>query len=135
MNKHNEAPYKREAQKILAQEIITDIHSKEDFDSALKISESLFGKSDIAELTNEELMQLNGSLPTAEVTSKTIVELLVDSKAVSSNREAREFIKNGAITINGVKVSSEEDVIPSAFEDKLAIIKRGKKNYFLAIRK
>ncbi|CAM9117963.1 tyrosine--tRNA ligase [Mycoplasma todarodis] len=135
MKNHNEAPYKREAQKILAKEIITDIHSKEDFESALKISESLFGKSDIAELTNEELMQLNGSLPTAEVTSKTIVELLVDSKAVSSNREAREFIKNGAITINGTKVTSEEENIPSAFEDKLAIIKRGKKNYFLAIRK
>ncbi len=135
MKKHNQEPHKREAQKILAQEIIVDIHSKQDFDSAIKISESLFGKSDISKLTKSEVMQLNGSLPTQEVHSKTIIELLVDSKTTSSNREAREFINNGAITINGVKITSEKEKIPSAFNDEFAIIKRGKKNYFLAIRK
>ena len=42
MNKHNENPHLRLAQKTLAKEIITDLHGKEEYEKAEKISQVLF---------------------------------------------------------------------------------------------
>ncbi|TCG11232.1 tyrosine--tRNA ligase [Mycoplasma marinum] len=135
ISEHSVAPFKRKAQKVLASVIIGNIHSKEDFESAVRISESLFGKQSIADLSINEIKQLEGTIPTEKTFSNEIIDFLIESKSVSSKREAREFIKNGAITINGIKIESETSKIPSAFNDEVAIIRRGKKNYFLALRK
>ena len=62
-----------------------------------------------------------------------VEDLLIEIKAASSKREAREFIKNNAVSINGKKyndanyVLNEQDYLYS----KYLIVKRGKKNYYL----
>ena len=64
----------------------------------------------------------------------SLVDLLVDNKIASSKREAREFIKGNAISINGKIFNDETQIITKdlALENKVIIIRRGKKKYFLA---
>ena len=54
-----------------------------------------------------------------------------------SKREAREFITNGSISINGKKITDLEFMITKevAIEDKYIIIRRGKKKYFIIVFK
>ncbi len=131
MKEHNEAPHLRVAQKILAREIITDLHGKESFEVALKISESLFS-GDIKNLSMKEIEQaFNGITPYEISEEKNIVDLLVEASICSSKREAREFISNGSIYINGDRITDLEFNINKevAIGSKYVIIRRGKKKY------
>ena len=55
--KHQNAPEKREAHKRLAEEVITFLHGKEEYNKAVKMSEALFS-GDIKSLTKEEIEKL-----------------------------------------------------------------------------
>lgn len=135
--RHNENPGLREAHKILAREVITDIHGKEEYEKALKLSQVLFS-GDIKELTSKEIEEVFKGVPTYEtVPGKTLIDILVESHAASSKREAREFINNGAISINGDVVKDENCLIDNskAIDDKYIAIRRGKKKYYLIILK
>ena len=132
MKKHNEKPELKIAQKKLAEEIITFIHSKEDYEKALNLSEILFTekfksltKDDIKDIFNEEDM--------TEIKETNLVDLLIEIKAASSKREAREFITNNAIKVNGEKINDlDYKVTTNDFIDNTyIIIKRGKKNYYV----
>ena len=133
MKEHNEAPHLRLAQKTLAREIITDLHGKESFEVALKISESLFS-GDIKELSLKEIEQaFNGIEPYNISESKNIVDLLVEASICSSKREAREFISNGSIYVNGERTTDLDMIIDKGIAKggKYVIIRRGKKKYFV----
>ena len=133
MKQHNEAPHLRIAQKTLAREIITDLHGKESFEVALKISESLFS-GDIKALSVVEVEQaFNGITPYNISEEKNIVDLLVEASICSSKREAREFINNGSIYINGDRITDLEFVISKSVSigNKYVVIRRGKKKYFM----
>ena len=135
--RHNENPGLREAHKILAREVITDIHGKEEYEKALKLSQVLFS-GDIKELTSKEIEEVFKGVPTYETEpGKTLIDVLVESHAASSKREAREFINNGAISINGDVVKEENYLIDKsvAIDDKYIAIRRGKKKYYLIILK
>ena len=58
-----------------------------------------------------------------------------DGGVCSSKREAREFLNNGSISINGDKVTDLDLVITKdkCLHDKYLIIRRGKKKYHIAI--
>ena len=68
-------------------------------------------------------------------TNTNIVDLIVNLGAASSKREAREFIKNGSIAINGEKISDIEIIIDSNYliDNTYIIVKRGKKNYYVGV--
>lgn len=135
--RHNENPGLREAHKILAREVITDIHGKEEYEKALKLSQVLFS-GDIKELTSKEIEEVFKGVPTYETEpGKTLIDVLVESHAASSKREAREFVNNGAISINGDVVKDENCLIDNskAIDDKYIAIRRGKKKYYLIILK
>ena len=73
-------------------------------------------------------------IPSVEINEDTnIIDALVMVKAASSKREAREFIQNGAVLINGVQEKSLEFTISkdNALGGKYTIVRRGKKNYYL----
>ena len=76
-------------------------------------------------------------VPTFDVDGSNLLNTLVNNKIASSRREAREFLNNGSITINGEKVNDENMIVDSsvALEGKLVIIRRGKKKYHLGIVK
>lgn len=129
---HNAHPELRNAQKILAREIITDLHGKEEFEKAEKISKCLFS-NDISKLSKQEIEEGFKGFPVNKINTDELVQLLIDIGAASSKREAREFITTGAVTINGEKQTEVETKINDSMfiENTYMIIKRGKKNYYL----
>ena len=132
-NKNNEHPELREAHKALAKEIITFLHGKEEYEKAVSLADHLFNNkfNDLSKKDIEDLFQ-NADIKEIEA-GKNIVDTLVDLGAVSSKREAREFIGNGAISINGEKVTDLDLVVnPDLFiEGQYLVVKRGKKNYYV----
>lgn len=130
---HNNAPEKRLAQKTLAQEVITFLHGEEEFIKAENISKALFS-GDIKNLTSEEIEIGFKSVPTIELKEEQIlIDVLVNNNIASSRREAREFLNSGAISINGDVVKDENIFVnkENAIDNKFAIIRRGKKKYYL----
>ena len=131
--KNNEHPELREAHKALAKEIITFLHGKEEYEKAVSLADHLFNNkfNDLSKKDIEDLFQ-NADIKEIEA-GKNIVDTLVDLGAVSSKREAREFIGNGAISINGEKVTDLDLVVnPDLFiEGQYLVVKRGKKNYYV----
>ena len=135
--KNNEHPELREAHKALAREIITDLHGKEEYEKALKISECLF-KGNIKELDTKDILVGFKDVPHFEVEENIkIIDLIVNGKVASSKREAREFINSGAIYINGDKVEDENMIITKdiALDNKILVIKRGKKKNYIGLIK
>ena len=130
--KHNEAPHLREAHNALAKEVITFLHGIEAYEEALKISKALFS-GNIKELTASQIEMGFGDLPSTENGNNTLVDTLIELKLASSKREAREFIRNGAVSLNGDKVTDEALVLSSdlAIEGKFIVLRRGKKLYAL----
>ena len=122
-----EHPESRIAQKELAKQIITDIHSENEYLHAKEVSECLFtGK--VSNLTDQEIETVFKGVPTFSYKNIPLIELLVENKITSSKREAREFLAAHAITINGEVIEEENYLLP---DKKYNIIRRGKKKYFL----
>ncbi len=133
MEEHKQQPEKRLAQKKLAECIITDLHGENSFKEAIEISEALFS-GDIKKLNANEIELAFKGLDAKELTEeKTIVDLLVDEEICKSKREAREFIDNKSITLNGDKVESYDFLVTKsvAIEQKYIVIRRGKKKYYI----
>ena len=133
--KNNEHPEERLAHKALAREIITDLHGEESYLEAVKISESLFS-GDIKNFTEKEIQDaFKGLEPFTIKEDCNIVDLLVNNGVCSSKREAREFIGNGSITLNGEKVSDLEFTITkkNCLCSKYLVVRRGKKKYYIGV--
>lgn len=128
-------PEKRLAQRRLAEEVTTFVHSPEALKEAQNITEALFHGS-IADLSEHELLQAFGKMPTVDVSNedKDVVNWLVDSTIYKSKRQAREDVTNGAVTINGVKVTSLDEIVTphKNSNGKFVIVRKGKKKYTLA---
>ena len=133
VEEHNKEPHLRNAQKVLAREIITDLHGKEEYEKALNISKNLF-EGDIRAINPDVIENVFKNVPNYEINKDTnIVDLLVESGVCSSKREAREFVTNSSITLNGDKITDLEFIINKDFaiDNKYIVIRRGKKKYFL----
>ena len=128
-------PWKREAQRRLAEEVTKFVHGEEGLAEAQRITKALFS-GDVADLTTEEIEQAFKDVPSVEVANekKNIILWLVDdTKIEPSRRQARQDVENGAIHINGEKVTDvDAEIDPSShFDGKFVIVRRGKKRYFL----
>ena len=131
---HLGAPEKRIAQKTLAYEVIKDIHGKEEADNAVQVSEKLFA-GDFKGLSVSDILTGMKGVPSFKYSEELpLIDILVNNNMASSKREAREFINNNAVSINGEVVNDEKKLITKdmALEGKVIIFRRGKKKYFLA---
>ncbi len=129
---HNAAPEKRLAQKTLAREIINDLHGEGAYENAVKISELLFAGK-IKEIPVKDLLAGLKDVPHFTTAGGAILDVLVESKICSSKREAREFLSNGSLTLNGDAIGGMDTVINAdvALGGKYIVIRRGKKKYYL----
>ena len=127
-------PHLRLAQKALAEELVKIVHGEAALESALNITKALFS-GNIKELTFDELKVAVKGMPKAQLPKEdiNIVDFLVESGVVTSKRQAREDVNNGAISINGDKVTDLAFIIDSSsrLEDSFTVVRRGKKNYKL----
>lgn len=131
--KNKVEPHLREAHKTLAHEVIKFIHGEEAYQNALKISEALFSGK-VNTLNAKEIEQAFADFTRTKLEEdKNIVDLLVEIKVASSKREGRQFVENGAVSINGEINKDITSIIGknNAIEGKYIVVRRGKKNYYL----
>ncbi len=135
-------PEKREAQRVLAEEVTTFIHGAAAKARAVHISEALF-YGNLQDLNEQEIEEAFGSdVPSYEVERKgtlyaeggvILIDLLVRAGISSSRRQAREDIRNGAIYINGQRWQEGHGLLTpdERLAGKYLVIRRGKRRYFL----
>jgi tyrosyl-tRNA synthetase len=128
-----------QGQGILAKEVTHLVHGEEGLISAERITEALFS-GDLSALSESDLKQLaQDGLPSTQVkeSEKSLVELLTSCELAKSNKMAREFINNGAVSINGEKATDSELLLQKsdALFGKYTVIKRGKRLFNLFIWK
>ena len=127
-------PWKREAQRRLAEEVTKFVHGQKGLDEAQFITQALF-KGNVKDLTVDQIEQGFKNAPSVEATrdAKNIVEFLVETKIEPSKRQAREDVSNGAIYVNGERQKDTDFIVEpdSAFDGKFVIIRKGKKKYTL----
>ncbi|QGS52308.1 tyrosyl-tRNA synthetase [Spiroplasma tabanidicola] len=132
LTEHKKEPFKRLAQKRLGQEVVSWVHGQEGYQKAIKITEAIFS-GDIESLNESELKAICLSIPnSSSQLDLKFIDFLVSSKIASSNREARELIRDKSITIKGRNDFKEDEIIGKNFIyfGKTIIVKKGKKKYF-----
>ena len=139
---HKGNEQQRVLQKKLAEEVTCLVHSREDYDFAVKASQILFN-NDTAEilrqLNEEQLMQVLDGVPAVSIAASLfesgidIVSFLADTKIFPSKGEARKMVQGGGISINKIKVDVIDYLIKSAdlLNGKFLLIQKGKRNYYL----
>ena len=139
---HTGNEHQRILQKRLAEEVTCFVHSRLDYEFAVKSSEILFN-NDTAEilqqLNEEQLMQVMEGIPTADYSLANlhsgvdIVSFLADTTIFPSKGEARKMVQGGGISINKIKVDSIELALSETLllNGKYLLVQKGKKNYTL----
>jgi tyrosyl-tRNA synthetase len=127
-------PHLRKAQKALAEEMTKLIHGEEALDQAIRITQALFS-GEIKSLSASEILEGFKDVPSFEQAKGEeigLIELLVNAKISPSKRQAREDVGNGAVYLNGERVTDLQHVIDEKdmIEGQFTIIRRGKKKYF-----
>ena len=141
LQEHTLAPHARMLQKRLAEEVTVFVHSREDYDFAVKASDILFGNATTESLTslNEiQLLQVMEGVPTGEIQMEQLSEgydvlaLLTDTNIFSSKGEARKMWQAGGISLNKAKISTDKTTITSEdlLQSKYLLFQKGKKNYY-----
>ena len=129
MEIHRRNPALREAQKTLAKAVTELVHGKDAAESAIALSELLFGEKALADLSDTALTMLRKEAPGSEVKlGMHITDVLVASGLASSKREARQFISEGAVTLNDVAVEELSILEETSFTNGIALLKRGKRH-------
>ena len=139
---HKENPGFRALQKKLAEEVTTFVHTKEEYENAVKASQILFSKdfkNDIKQLNESLFLDVFEGVPQAEVSKEKIdagldmiAALSAETNFLASNGEARRALKENSVAVNKDKVGEDytittEDLI----NDKYVVINRGKKKTFI----
>lgn len=135
VEKHNKEPHLRIGQKTLAKCIITDIHGEEEYNKAEQISKALFS-GDLTGLSAKDILIGMKMVPSINLSGKIkLLDLLVDNGICSSRREAREMLSSNAISLNNIKFTDENAIVDKnmAIDEKVIVIRKGKKKQFIGI--
>lgn len=123
-----EAPHLRAAQKRLALEVTTLVHSAAAAQGAIDASAALFGQGELTALDAQTLAAALGELPnTNAMVGTAITQLLIDTGLCDSISAGRRAIKEGGVYLNNQKVEAEDAVLEDLLHGKFAVLRRGKK--------
>ena len=142
VKQHNGNEHQRLLQKTLAQEITCLVHSKKEYEFAVKASSILFNNDTaqiLKQLNEAQLLQVMEGVPFIEIEKKVIddgidiISLLTDTKIFSSKSEARKMLAGGGVSLNKEKVKGTEIKLKNDLflNNKYLLIQKGKKNYYL----
>ena len=122
------APHLREAQRALALEVTSLVHSPEAANGAIQASKALFGQAELTELSETDLLSALAELPSTKATKgASIAQLLVDTGLEASVSAARRAIKEGGVYLNNEKVTDEGALFEQVLVGNCAVLRRGKK--------
>ncbi len=130
------APHERPAQKALARHLTELVHGPAALEGAEHASAALFGGADLRRLDATMLREVFADVPHTRhtkdqlATGLALEELLPQTTLANSKREAREFLQNGAISVNGERVGMEHRLYGSSLlHGNTVLLRRGKKNW------
>ena len=132
---HNRSPELRSAQRALAEHMTTLVHGHDEMRRVEAASEALFS-GDVRALDSDLLAEVFADVPSStharaglEGEGMTLLDLLPLTSLASSKREAREFLGNGAISINGEKARGIDHTLQTTdlLHGKMILLRRGKK--------
>ena len=127
-----ERPFKREAQRILAQEMTALVHGEDAVAKVELAAQALFGRADLSDLDEQTLTAALQETTIAEgAVGVSLVELLVASGLEKSNGAARRTIKEGGAYVNNERIEDTEWTVSA--DDLLVggwlVLRKGKKNF------
>ena len=141
---HAEAPHLRILQKEIAKEVTCMVHSKEDYEMALKASDILFGKSsteDLTSLDERTFLAVFEGVPQVQLSQsefsqlENVLDLLGEKtnfQLFPSKGEARKMILGGGVSINKEKVEDPQGPVAyTLLQGKYLLVQKGKKNYVI----
>ncbi len=135
--RHSENPGKRELQRTLAQEATTILHGEDAMKNAEAAGKALFS-GEISSLDAQTMLEVFASVPTTEHAKADLaegvdmVEMLKACNLASSNREAKEFLNEGSVKINGEKIGLDTKLTADhLLHDAYIAIRRGKKKWHM----
>ena len=121
-------PHLRAAQKRLAYEVTSLVHSVEACEAAIAASSALFGQGELSDLDKETLGAALRELPVVSSRLGALVtDLLVESGLVASVSAGRRAIAEGGVYLNNVKVEDDKATLDQAILGEFAVLRRGKK--------
>ena len=122
------APHLREAQRALALEVTSLVHSPEAANGAIQASKALFGQAELTDLSQEDLLSALSELPNVKAAKgASIAQLLVDTGLEASVSAGRRAIKEGGVYLNNERVVDEAAVFEQVLPGNVAVLRRGKK--------
>ena len=141
VEEHRGNEHLRILQKKLAEQLTCFVHSRPDYEFAVRASAILFNNDTaeiLKELNEDQLLQVMEGVPSVEIQAQQLeeydlVSLLAETKILPSKGEARKMLAGGGIFINKEKVISVEEKITAdkLLNAKYLLIQKGKKNYYL----
>ena len=112
-----------EAKKVLDFEVTKLIHGEEEAKKAQSAAESLFGAG--GNMDNVPTVKIEN-----EQVGSLLLDILVAGKIIPSKAEGKRLVQQGGLSLNGEKVTDIKRTLNKEdFEDGVALIKRGKKNF------
>jgi tyrosyl-tRNA synthetase len=121
-------PQLREAQRALALEVTSLVHSPEAAQGAIQASKALFGQAELSELGEADLLSALSELPSVKsAKGASIAQLLVDTGLEASVSAARRAIKEGGVYLNNEKITDEGALFDQVLAGNCAVLRRGKK--------
>ena len=142
LEQHTGNEHLRMLQKRLAEEVTCFVHSRADYEFAVKASEILFNNdtAEILQQLNEaQLLQVmegvpGMAFPTTDLQEGIdVVSFLADTKIFPSKGEGRKMIQGGGVSINKIKVDAVDFIVneSSLLNGRYLLVQKGKKNYYL----
>ena len=143
---HQKAPHLRSLQQELSRQVMTRVHSSQDYESAHKASQILFGNSvtgDLLGLNEETLLAVFEGVPQAMIqrsvlqSAASITDLLSELTGgiiFASKGEARRMIQGGGVSVNKQKIEDGQQKPDfQLLQNRYLLVQKGKKNYYLII--
>ena len=126
-------PHERVAQRRLARELTTLVHGEGATESVERASAALFGRGELNQLDEATLAAALREASVADLTPggpDGIVDLLVATGLSASKGAARRTVAEGGVSVNNVRVDSEEWAAKPAdfLHGRWLVLRRGKRN-------
>ena len=128
-----ENPGAREAQRTLARELTSLVHSADDAARVELAAKALFGQAELSELDEKTLVSSLKELPSTQITTvenQSWVDLLVATGLVDSKSAARRIVKEGGAYLNNEKITDEGFTLEKGhfLHGKVALLRKGKRD-------
>ena len=126
-------PHERAAQRRLARELTSLVHGEGATEAVEHASAALFGRGELDRLDEATLSAALRETPVAELRPggpAGIVDLLVATGLSASKGAARRTVAEGGVSVNNVRVDSEDWVANAAhfLHGRWLVLRRGKRN-------